>query len=267
MAISFSDVVFVFSGGISNYKPELSLGGEPSSIVIGDIGNNLFDSVTNNDMIVEIIDYRCFYIFNQSEFDTLYNLKIFIENISEVVCEVGLNKFNDTQKIVLSGNPTSGSIQFGFDIYTFTINFTTNLVDLKNNFLLAFQELGYDVEVTITKPSCCYEILVAFMNADGFKYQPLMTLESNNLSPSTDIYIFKLSDGSPINTIAPIVPDVYTAPQGIVFESPTEGNPIVLAGLKPLEGVPIWLKRTIPAGPKNKLSQTFTFVMRGKSCP
>jgi hypothetical protein len=50
------------------------------------------------------------------------------------------------------------------------------------------------------------------------------------------------------------------------FVTYTDGNPLQLTSLKPLEGVPIWVQRIIPAGAKNVIEQQFTFVLRGKGC-
>jgi hypothetical protein len=86
------------------------------------------------------------------------------------------------------------------------------------------------------------------------------------LSPDATIFISRESFGSPINTIPDFIPDVLTAPQNMQFVTYTDGNPLQLTSLKPLEGVPIWVQRIIPAGAKNVIEQQFTFVLRGKGC-
>ena len=114
--IQSTDITFVFSGGASNFNPLLSIGGDPSSIEIGNIGNNLFNSLDDTQLQKGIVDYRCFYIFNQSEFDTYFFPKIFVINNSECFLQIGQNLVDELQIITISGSPTSGSFVIEFDI-------------------------------------------------------------------------------------------------------------------------------------------------------
>jgi len=265
--IQSTDITFVFSGGASNFNPLLSIGGDPSSIEIGNIGNNLFNSLDDTQLQKGIVDYRCFYIFNQSEFDTYFFPKIFVINNSECFLQIGQNLVDELQIITISGSPTSGSFVIEFDIHTLTITFSTDEAVLQTNVQNAFDAIGYTgVVVTVVKHSCSYSINVSFEGIDGYKYQPLMTLITNGLSPDSTIFISRESFGSPINTIPDFIPDVLTPPQNIQFVTYTDGNPLQLTSLKPLEGVPIWVQRIIPAGAKNIIEQQFTFVIRGKGC-
>lgn len=265
--IQSTDLAFVFSGGSSNFKPNLSLGGDPSSVEIGNIGNNLFNSLTDAQLQDGIVDYRCFYIFNQSEFDTFYLPKMFVINNSECFCQIGATVANELQKITISGNPTSGTFTLNFDIHTLVINFSTNTSVLQSNIQTAFDGIGYTgVVVTVTGTDCAYFIDVSFEGVDGFKYQPLIELSANNLTPEPTIFINREVAGSPINTISVTTPNTTTPPEGIQFATYTDGNPLILTSLKPLEGVPIWLQRIIPAGQKDAVNQQFTFVIRGKGC-
>ncbi len=265
--IQATDIAFVFSGGASNFNPSLSLGGDPSSIEIGNIGNNLFNSLSEQQLQNGIVDYRCFYIFNQNDFDTFYLPKMFIINNSECFCQIGANLSNELQKITISGEPTSGTFTILFDINNLVITFSTDATTLENNIKNAFDGIGYTgVVVSVLKYSCTYQISISFEGIDGYKYQPLIELVSNDLLPTPTIFITREVAGSPINTIPQQTTGTTISPENINFATYMDGNPLQLTSLKPLEGVPIWLQRIIPAGAKNSLNQQFTFVLRGKGC-
>ncbi len=67
MTIALTDMHFVYSGGIFNEDPNLSIGGLPSPIKIETmILNNLFDDITGSDPKADIIDYRAIYVLNNS---------------------------------------------------------------------------------------------------------------------------------------------------------------------------------------------------------
>ena len=78
--INSSDILFMYSGGTTNTSPDLSLGGPSSVYSIPFSINNLFD---NSDVNIEgnnSIDYKCFYVFNNSNQNIFKNLKICFSN-------------------------------------------------------------------------------------------------------------------------------------------------------------------------------------------
>jgi len=267
MTIASSDLVYVFSGGTSNFDPNLSLGGDPSSVAIGDISNNLFDLLDANQLQEGIVDYRCFYIFNQNEFDTFWLPKLYTINNSECACQLGVNLVNELQKVLISGTPISGNMIFDFDGNVLTVPFSANPITLKNNFESAFSAAGYvGLVAEVTALSCAFEILLSFEKEDGYKYQPLLEITTNNLTPFSEIFITRINAGSPINTIAQKTPDKVSAPENINFYTYSDGNPLELYALKPLEGFPVWVQRVVLSGTKNSLDQQQTIIFRGKSC-
>lgn len=116
IGISQKDLSFVFSGGSGNLDPSQSLGGNSSAYPLKDGINNLFDDVqlTGN----TITDYRCFYVFNDNETQTLFNVAVWIDNSkaeSDIAVAVGGldtvatyigNKNNPPNNVVFS-YPTS----------------------------------------------------------------------------------------------------------------------------------------------------------------
>ncbi len=85
-----NDVSFVLSGGSSNLNPKKSLGGASSAYFISNLRNNLLDTAEfDKNSQNNIIDYRAFYIFNDNQYNTLYNVKVWIE-ITDTICDISI---------------------------------------------------------------------------------------------------------------------------------------------------------------------------------
>jgi hypothetical protein len=263
--LTTNDIAFVFSGGQGNYDPFKSLGGDPSVIEISEISQGLFNSLIDEQLKSGLTDYRCFYIFNQSQTDTLYDFYIYTQNTSVVSCFLGLNKQNDVQKITLSGSPTTGNLVLNYNDEEFTVEFTTDIPQLALNFQEQLVDLGLlGVVVTAEAKSGFYDIIISFEGDSGFKYHPLISLVQNNLSPATNFFINKNQEGSPINLIIPKVANVLTAPENISFELYTSTQPLYLSSLKPLEGIPVWLKRVVSPATTKQDGLSFDFKIKGR---
>jgi len=85
-----------------------------------------------------------------------------------------------------------------------------------------------------------------------------------------------VKDGSPVNTIAEVIPDEITPPSGIIFDYYFRGNPIRIGDLRPNEYLPLWIRRTLPIvdpyygalarnGQMSKLLDTFEIVVDATS--
>ena len=263
--ITTSDIVFVFSGGQGNYDPFKSLGGDPSVIEVSEVSQGLFNSLTDEQLKEGLTDYRCFYIFNQSDTESLYNFSIFVENSSKISCLIGLNKQNDQQKITLSGSPTTGDLVLDYDGNEFAVDFSSNPDQLALNLQQQLVDLGLlGVVVTAQAKTGFYNIDISFEGDSGFKYHPLISLATNNLSPTTEFFINKIQEGSPINIITPKTQNVLAVPENINFQLVTPIEPLELTSLKPSEGIPVWLKRVIPAGSSKTDELAFQFKIKGR---
>jgi hypothetical protein len=195
----------------------------------------------------------------------LYDFSVYNQNSSAAVCYIGLDKKNDIQKITLSGSPISGNLVLNYDGDDFTVEFSSNTQQLALNFQQQLIDLGLlGVIVTTEAKTGYYNILINFESDSGFKYHPLISLVSNNLSPSTEFFINKIQDGSPINIIVPKTQSILSEPENITFDLITPINPIYLASLKPNEGIPIWLKRVVPAGTSKSGALNFQFKIKGR---
>jgi hypothetical protein len=94
MSIIASDIKCLLSGGAGNTNPNLALGGIISATeIVDDTLNNLFDDVTGAEHVVGDINYRCFYVKNNSA-EIAYNVRIYIDSntpAADDVINIGLD--------------------------------------------------------------------------------------------------------------------------------------------------------------------------------
>lgn len=244
---------FYLSGGSNNNNPNLSLGGMPSKYAIALSGtNNLFDNVTAEQAKNGNIEYRCFYIFNDSVDKYLYNCSTYlIQTGSEASnVELGIHQNNDVHKIQISGQVNSGSLKLGYEDEIFQVNWNGNLADFAENIEYELNSLPYlnDVYVQATGGGTSRSINITFGGEDGNKNHELIKIIENNLlygSSAPTISVTKTSEGSPINSIAIQTNFTELAPNNIQFYTTDVDERISLGKLSPGDGCPVWVKRTI----------------------
>ena len=161
--IGTNDIAFFLSGGTGNSNPNLSLGGSPSNTPVSGVLNSLFSDVTSEQASNGLVDYRCFYVYNESETAYLYNATAYIQ----------------------SQTNSGSTVQIGVSV-------------------------------------------------------------------------------NPIDTVAPLIPTENTPPTGVYFFDSGPSNKITLGTLGPGQKVPVWLKRTTPAGTDFKESDSFVLKISGK---
>lgn len=251
MALSQSDLVFVLSGGISNDKPEKSLGGYPSPVPITNKLENLFATLTSREVSDGKIDYRCFYAFNDNLTNNFYNTQMWIEKIDPnhgTLIKLGLAVQNEIQQITFSPNPgTSGSFIIKLDDnFTSPILTSNNPTTLANNLQVALRLLPNLGETTVVSiDSNHYKVYFAGDNAN--RSVSLMTYIDNTISPSAVIQVDRIQSGSPINTIASLINNEITTPTGVNFFLVDKPG-ILIGTIKPSEGMPIWIQRITNPG-------------------
>lgn len=240
------DINAVLSGGTQNTEQQASLGGFPSSVEPGSGVNNLYNNVTSQQTTQGWTDYRCLYIFNDSE-EIRYGVNVSIEYLTEIGAEIqlGLVLQNEVQSIQFSPAPTSGTFKIaihGFESETITWDSDTSV--LAENIQSAIESF---TECSVSVPTGGTHLYrITFGGIMGNKSLSSMTVEDSTLTPSPTITIKKVTSGSPINTIAPDTGDQVIAPTGITFFDAI--TPIVVGKLLPAEGFPLWFKRTVEAG-------------------
>ena len=267
--ITRSDISMVLSGGSTNSFASDSLGGEPSNTLIGSGINNLFSDLSSAEVEAGYIDYRCFYVFNDHETETLYDSKIYISSQAPngASIQLGLKRDNDIQTIhVYSTDPiSSGSMTFLLEGNEIVLNYSPNVGLMQQNLEDAINSnVGYDVSVSVSAiTDYNFTFSITF---SGYKYFELMTESSNDLvtAGTVTIDIQKNTDGGPVNTFAEEIDNELIAPSGVVFQSTTSiDNSIEVASLRPGEGFPVWVKRIIGSNAQSLQNDNFTFVLIG----
>ena len=281
-----SCVAFKHSMGPVNCDPCMDLGGEISECDLSLGLDNLFHSIGPKLSRRGHEDYRCFYIQNTHDVATLRNVVIFLDGTGRQVpgkrggtyVAIGVKLQDEIQQVVVSGPaPPRMGEYFELEVpgYSpkFKVFFDPNITKWIGNFQTAIRAVEGLSEVVVTGEGSIGTTLadsavnVTFtINYGGHvsrnkghkgmdeharwmqaaRHQiGLVTLIDNTLL-NTAVILVPVQDGSPVNTTAEIIPDEITPPSGIVFDYYFRGNPIRIGDLRPLEYLPIWVRRTLP---------------------
>ncbi len=263
MAIAPEEIVFVLSGGTSNTEIDDSLGGEPSFQVIpSGLLNNLFSDVSEEQNLTGLLDYRCFYVFNDNEDeDTLFETEIFIREQTEggADIEIGTILQDEVQQITLNGTVSSGFFTISFDNFALDIEHPglgtpeEDVADLwASDFQNKLRSLSVLTDVTVTGTSSFdFESIVFevnFRGRDGKRSQDLIRVtDITGLVSPLDTTIQTRSNriiaGSPINAVSPSISTFTTAPTGVLFGFPTREFPIPIGDLRVNDGFFMWARR------------------------
>ena len=259
---SYNDISFVLSGGSTNINPNASIGGEPSSSpIVDNMINNLYDDVSSDQSRDGMIDYRCFYVFNDGP-TPIYNIRVWVVSQSETGAnvELGVESRDELQRVTIDSVAVeSGTFTMSYGGHSFVVTKTVPgydpllaLQEWVNSFrsgLLNLRDEGkqllYEVQVFGQYASGNTIFDINFLGRDGKREHPQLMLESNNLVPSANIEITTLQNGFPINTIASEIGVESNPPGGITFYTPNETYPITVPYMKQEDGFPIWVKRTV----------------------
>jgi hypothetical protein len=273
MSISGNDIVYVLSGGSNNADPNKSLGGNPSShFILGTI-NNLFDDVTQEEVNAGQIDYRCFYIFNDSATDTLYGSQLYVPSqvASGSDITVGLLSGNDVQAINILGTVTGGTYDVQYDTEpALTIAHDPDAAVWGQNLQTALRTLpnlgGVTVSVGVYVGAVAFQ--VNFVGTASNRNHPLLVITASTLTGvGVTFNVNKVVDGGPINSIAHAIDVSTTPPTGINFGFPTHASPILVGDLRPTEGFAVWIKRTTPVAASPLANDGFTIRLAGFATP
>jgi hypothetical protein len=264
-----NDIVFVFSGGGTNDDPDLSIGGDPSIFTIPGGINNLFSDVSQSIATSGGSDYRAFYVFNNSTVATFFNVEIYISNQAPFGSDVaiGLPYGNEVQEIRIPQTTTSGSADMDFDGTIFTWNFDPDLAVWGQNLQDAMNLLdgmgGVEVSVSVVDGDNVFTITFDGDNAN--RNYPLLEVDANNYAPGPpDITITEEIEGGPINAIIDSLPVDTVAPAGIVFEDTSSDTPLLVGNMLPLDGFPVWVRRTTASGTQPIENDNVQISLRGR---
>lgn len=281
MVVSPSDISFVYSGGLSNNDPNASLGGDPSSFPIIDSINNLFDNIEPQESESGDEEYRAFYIFNDNASDSFSDAKIWVESEIDLGArvELGVNLTDEVQRMIITPDVdiTGGSfkIEITYQLGVATVTETSNNVFwnsdfdvLAQNIETALNGLNLFSEVQVEKVGSAAIFDITFQGNDGNKAQPTLIIAENMLTSSGDpaeIEVNLLTQGSPINRIAPDIGTENISPSGISFTTSDSDSPITIGKLDAGQGFPIWVKRIVPANTEGQNLDGFTLRLQGSS--
>ncbi len=271
--IQSTDFVYVLSGGSNNTVPTLSLGGDPSSTPVPNGLNNLFNNVSATQSAAGRIDYSCFYIFNDNLTDALYNCTIYsVDTPGGSTTELGFVFSNEIQNVTVVGNVTGGSLTLSYDSHNFTFAYNSSLAVWAANFQTALQGIIGAGNATVTARTAVSSIpttifTVNFVGSQSNRFQSVLTVQTNALTPTPVVSTARINSGSPINSIATLINVTTTPPTGVSFYTSNSSEPILIGVVQPTDGFPVWIKRNTPAGAQPVASDTVEVVFDGTVYP
>lgn len=263
--IQSSDISFLLSGGSSNQNPALSLGGSPSSMPVSGNLNSLFADVESTEATSGLTDYRCFYILNGSATETLYSASIHVQSqsLGGSYADIGLSKSTEVQTLEISGSPTSGTLSMRLGGAEFQGTWGGSGLDFLTSLKSSMAAAGLgDIQVSYTLGSS-HVFTLYFRGSLDNKAHPLVEVVSNGLSPASTAAVSRQTQGSPINSVAPLVATPSTSPSGVTFSQTSSSSKILVGSLGPGDSMPVWIRRTTPAGTDFKESDSITIRLSG----
>lgn len=213
MAISSSQLQLFLSGGRNNPATSDSIGGDISAFSIPENLNNLFPNITTEEALNGKTDYRCFYLKNTSQTDSIYDIQISVseQGPSGSSARIGVEKNNEIQKIKILGNVTHGLVTFEFNGHVFTADWGN---DFSNAIINGLETGGAkDAEVTLESGSNTYEYTIVFKGESANRFQSLIKINQNILANNSNspitISVVRTKDmyGKPVNYSPDKLPD------------------------------------------------------------
>jgi len=276
MTISASDINFYYSGGSNNLDPTKSIGGQASVNLIEGISNSIFSDVTDIAVTEDKIDYRCFYIFNTSELYSLYETNIYVLSQSgsgSIYSNLTLGLSTQTEvqnlNIALTGTPASGSFKLQYETsVTEAISYSSDSEEMADNIEKELNRLsvpGGNFSGVVVNASSNSDFLISFLGSENNRNHELLLATDLNITPSATITIGETSQGQPINSEAPLLPNSLTTPFGVTFNATSSSNRISIGDLRPGDGVPIWIRRAIKGSSSSTVDLEFKLRISGKS--
>jgi hypothetical protein len=236
----------------------------------------MFDDVLPADSETGLVDHRCLYVFNDGE-DPVYSCGIWMD--SEVEggsnIDLGVAYQNEVQRIVIRGGVTSGTLTLAYKGNNFTSAFDSNINQWASNIQSLMNGLVDENDVNLLQNVTVSGQIsgnnryldVTYGGVDGGRDHNLLTVVSNTLSPTPTIDVQLLIQGSPVNTVAPLLDVDTTPPGGVTFYTPTEDIPIRIWKLNSGEGFPLWARRTTTSGSTSLEQDGFKMKIRFESLP
>jgi hypothetical protein len=244
-------ILFLLSGGSSNFDPSSSLGGFPSSARVSGGTNGLFSDIPPAQATSGYIDYRCLYLRNSSESDFLYDSSVYVN--SEVSggssIQIGVFRSSEKQTISIDGPADSGFLVLRLGTIQFSSDFAGSVSSFASNIVSSMSSVGLKGAVAEwSSNGLKSDISISFLGEMNNRSWPLLEVIENGLGPGEKpvISISRQSSGSPVNAVAPTIATPEVPPTGVAFEQTSPTARIELGTFGPGDTIPLWIKRTTP---------------------
>jgi hypothetical protein len=259
-----------FRGSSHSVLGTNNLGGSMGSVLPTPNLNNLFNDVGPKASRLGLTDYRCIYVRNKHGTETLRNVRLFIDSQRDggAQIELGVKLRNEIQKVAITGGQPneedSMTLLLPGYLPSFTVEYDPNITKWVGNFqteIRGVDELS-DTRVTVASNIIGTVFTISFIGQVENHQLPLISVVSNDLD-NASINVSLDVSGSPVGTSAPTIASKTEAPAGIDFMLALRGNPLKLGDLKPLQAVPIWTRRIVPAGSLARIKDNFVLMVYG----
>lgn len=232
----------------------------------------MFEDISPSETISGKVDYRCFYLKNNSLASILYQAQIYVyyKVPSDVSINLGFFTSNERQIITITNNsPINGGYitiehtNSNNQTYTADAYWDVNNIVWQNNIQTALNSIPglEDVSVTLVEDQV-FE--VNFVGSSSNRYYQILSVSNNLLSSGfVTVFVNKSVSGGPINTTPDPIDVETTTPFGVVFQSSNSSYNI--GNLRPGEYVPVWIKRTTPANATALESDGLTIRLIGST--
>jgi hypothetical protein len=263
-----TQIKFFLSGGLNNSNPNKSLGGSCSSFPISGSVNNLFADITSEEARVGKVDFRCFYVKNTSAEESLYDLKMFInsQKSSGSTTQVGVTKITDTQELRVNGAVISGNLLLKYKQQQIFVTWGGSAATFSSNLNFALNAAGLgDIEISHAGSSLSNVFNLKFKGNLNYRNQPLLEVISNNLNGIAKPVVTtkKISEGQPINSLAPLLAVETVPPASVEFQNTSSIQQIDIGVLQPGDQIPVWIKRLTAPDTSFEERDYFTFKITG----
>lgn len=254
MPITKEETTITFSGGGTNTDPDSSIGGIPSVQPV--TSSRLFDDVSESERAAGTTDYRCVYFNNESSTETLFATKISSEFSENSEVKLGFDFKNERQSIAITNAiaVTGGNVTL---IYTdidgdhdVMFAYNSSIATWAGNLQYSIHAITNLTNVLVTGSisgnNALFEIDFVGDAANRYHETILLKPGGNGLTTSsgtTSIAVTKTISGSPLNQLVDSIDVDTTVPNGVSFY-----EEVMVGDIRPLDTLPIWIRRVVPIG-------------------
>lgn len=269
-AMTADKILFLLSGGHSNTAASMSLGGPPSSHPVGLGINAIFPDVSEDQMMSGHTEHRCIYVVNSSEDAPLKSISIHTQNdpASDVKVTLGIARRTESQVVSVEDTVFFGIVKFDLYGNEVAASWDGSAESFASSLRSSLVALGLQgVEVSNSYLGSSHKFTILFGGELNNKSQPLLTVRENLLSglARPRVSTERQTSGSPINSEAPTIATPQVTPYGVEFLESSPSSAIMVGTMAPGDYMPVWIRRHVPRGSKNRQGDTTTIKVSGST--